>query len=206
MNMAALAPEIEKESGVKLRIVGFDTGQGLPSVEGFKDHPELWNPGDFTTNDRTALLKAIKGRAEIIWGDIGDTVGSFMDTVTAPICFISIDVDIYSATKSALRCLTCEPEKYTPAVSMYFDDVTFFFANRWAGELVAIDEFNSENQFRKIDRDRSLPGLRQIKADGWYEKMYVCNLLDHKTRQIPSGRQRLDIAEHFQFMNAQHLL
>src|SRR5262249_45710762 len=81
LNMIGIAPEIEKETGVGLRIVGFDTGQGLPSIQGYKDHPELWNPGDFAIEDRDALMRNLGGRAEMIWGDIAGTVGSFIDTV-----------------------------------------------------------------------------------------------------------------------------
>ena len=111
VNMIDLAPMIEKETGIDLRIVGFDTGQGLPSVQGYKDHPELWRAGDFATEDREALMRKLGGRAEIIWGDIADTIGPFTDSINsaAPLGFISVDLDIYSATTVALRCLTADP-------------------------------------------------------------------------------------------------
>ncbi|XSC45472.1 hypothetical protein ACF1BQ_005010 [Bradyrhizobium sp. RDT10] len=128
LNMADVAQLIQAETGVEFRIVGFDTGRGLPQVQGYRDHPEIWNPGDFAMEDRDALSRKLAGRAEIIWGDIADTVDAFTSAIDpeAPVGFVSIDVDIYSATKSALRCLTGRPEQYLPAVSMYFDDVGFF--------------------------------------------------------------------------------
>src|SRR6185437_9708208 len=91
LNMVSNAPLIEKETGVSLRIVGFDTGRGLLSVSGYKDHPELWNPGDFATEDRDAFMRRLGNRAEIIWGDIADTVMPFLETVnsSAPLGFIS---------------------------------------------------------------------------------------------------------------------
>jgi hypothetical protein len=46
-----------------------------------------------------------------------------------------IDVDAYSAAKAALGYLLGSPDKYNSAVAMWFDDVSFFFANEWAGEL-----------------------------------------------------------------------
>ena len=162
LNMIELAPMIEKETGIHFRIVGFDTGHGLPSVKGYKDHPELWRAGDFATEDRETLMRTLGGRADIIWGDIADTIGPFTDSINsaAPLGFISVDLDIYSATTMALRCLTGLPAKYNPGISMYFDDVSFFFANKWAGELAAISEFNEQHQLRKIGLDRSLPGRR----------------------------------------------
>jgi hypothetical protein len=207
LNMASLAPEIKKETGVELRIVGFDTGSGLPPVQGYKDHPEIWSPGDFVTEDRDRLLQELGGRAEIIWGDINDNIDSFIDAIdpSEPIGFISIDVDLYSATGAALRGLTKASEKYNPAISMYFDDVRFFFANKWAGELAAIAEFNAEHDLRKIDRDRSLPGHRPVKAESWYSQMYICHILDHEARQKPRARRELNIGCHADFMASQFL-
>lgn len=208
LNMIELAPLIERETGVRLRIVGFDTGKGLPAVEGYKDHPELWTPGDFTIEDREGLLHRLDGRAEMIWGDIAETVGSFAHAIdeAAPIGFVSIDVDIYSATTHALRCLTQSPEKYNPAVSLYFDDVGFFFANEWCGELAAISEFNAQHQLRKIGIDRSLPGRRPARAESWYSQMYVCHTLDHELRQKARSRHELTITEHQEFIAARHLI
>lgn len=207
LNMISLASAVEKETGVEFRIIGFDSGRGLPKVEGYKDHPEIWSSGDFATENRDSLVRKLNGRAEIIWGDIANSVGPFTDALdpAAPLGFISIDVDIYSAAKAALKCLTGRSEIYNPAVSMYFDDVSFFFANNWAGELAAIAEFNEEHAFRKIGRDRSLPGHRAVMAEGWYSAMYVCHILDHEARQKPRERQQLTIQAHADFMTSRHL-
>lgn len=207
LNMIHLAELITRETGVQFHIVGFDTGSGLPSVEGHKDHPEIWNPGDFATENRPALLKKLAGRGEIVWGDIADTIKPFTAQIDpkSPIGFMSVDVDIYSAAKAALSCLKSSPEMYLPAISVYFDDVSFYFANQWAGELAAISEFNAEVELRKIDRDRSLPGHRPIKATGWYQSMYVCHILDHPARQRPISRPQLTIKEHAEFMTSRFL-
>lgn len=207
LNMADLAELIQSETGIGIRVVGFDTGSGLPEVSGYKNHPEIWNTGDFAMEDRPSLMKALDGRAQIIWGDINQTVDGFTASVdsSCPIGFISVDVDIYSGTKAALRLMTGTPDKYIPAISMYFDDVSFFFANRWAGELAAIAEFNEENEHRKIDRDHSLPGRRPVKAESWYQTMHVCHVLDHPARQAPLKRDQLTIREHYEFMKDQSL-
>lgn len=206
-NMVGLAPMIEKETGIDLRIVGFDTGQGLPSVHGYKDHPELWRPGDFATEDREALMQKLSGRAEINWGDIADTIGPFTDSINdaAPLGFISVDLDVYSATTAALQCLTGRPENYNPGISMYFDDVNSLFANEWAGELAAIAEFNENHELRKIGLDRRLPGRRPLMSTNWYSKMYVCHVLDHEVRQNPRDRRQLAIGDHAEYMAARLL-
>lgn len=206
LNMVALAPLVKEETGINLRIVGFDSGEGLLSVNGYKDHPEIWNPGDFRTDDREQLLRKLADRAEIIWGDIANTVGPFIASVdaSAPLGFISVDVDLYSATKAALTCLLSDPSKYNPAVSMYFDDVSFFFANQWAGELCAIREFNEANDLRKIDHDRSLAGRQP--AARWHAAMYVCHIFDHEARQKPRPRHELAIGAHYKFLTSQFIV
>lgn len=77
LNMVDLAQVVSQETGVRFRIVGFDTGEGLPTVEGYKNHPEVWNPGDFAPESRPELIKKLSGRAEIIWGDIANTIQAF---------------------------------------------------------------------------------------------------------------------------------
>jgi hypothetical protein len=207
LNMIELAQLIRRETGIQIDVVGFDTGAGLPPFEGYKNHPELWSPGDFTMENRDELRRKIEGRAEMIWGDITETVGPFVSSLeeNAPLGFISVDVDIYSAAKSALTCLGGAPEKYLPAISMYFDDVRFFFANEWSGELLAIKEFNEQHQMRKIGLDHSLPGRRPGEAEGWYSSMYVCHVLDHEGRQKTRDRDQLTIGAHADFMASQFL-
>jgi hypothetical protein len=207
LNLIDLAGLVQAETGVTVRIVGFDTGQGLPLPNGHKDHPELWQGGDFATGDRDALVRTLGGRAEVIWGDIGDTVGPFIETLdaTAPLGFIAVDLDLYTSTRAALQCLTHRPDKYNPAISMCFDDVCSVFANEWSGELAAIAEFNDEHHARKIGIDRSLPGRRPVKAESWYSTMYVCHILDHEARQRPRMREALTIDAHDEFLSSRSL-
>jgi hypothetical protein len=202
LNMVELADLVQAKTGVEIRVVGLDTGAGLPTVDGYKDHPELWSVGDFTMTNKEELRRQVRGRAELIFGDIKDTVGGFVASLdeSAPLGFVSVDVDSYSGAKSALMSLLGKPELYTPAVSIYCDDVRFFFANRWCGELRAIEEFNDENLMRKIDQDRSLPGHRPSLHDRWYQSMFVCHILDHELRTSPKQRSGLSLQEHYEFM------
>jgi hypothetical protein len=195
MNMIGLAKQISVETQVEFRIVGFDSGEGLPKFNGYKDHPETWVVGDYPMPNRNELVKKIGRSAELMFGDIGDTVHRFISTLDdrAPLGFISVDVDLYTSAKSVLRCLTGQPELYNPAVGIYCDEVSFYVSNKWCGELAAIREFNIENDVRKIDIDRTLPGSRPFRDSCWYRSMFVCHVLDHEARnkQLPHGRLRL---------------
>ena len=209
LNMIHLAEKISKETGIEFDIFGFDTCEGLPEIKGYKDHPEIWSPGDFKMGDKDSLLKKINNKAELIVGDIKDTVDIFVDMLNSesPIGFIVVDVDIYSASKVAINCLLSKPDLYNPAVSIYFDDVVSFFANKWCGELAAIEEFNSENKLRKIDIDRSI-GMRptfHFLRRSWNEHMYVCHILDHDVRSKPVNRQSYAIDDHHDFLQKHNI-
>lgn len=200
-NMVQLAARIEHDTKVRFRIVGFDTGAGLPEIDGHKDHPEIWNPGDFPMVDKDALIASLEGRAEVIFGDVKDTIAPFTASLAAdcPIGFMSIDVDIYSATVQALRCLEGAADTKLPAVSVYLDDVDAYFANDWCGELAAVHEFNAAHDMRKIGPDRSLAQRPEQRTD-WYSRMYVAHMLDHPARQRPRDRKALTIDEHMKMI------
>jgi hypothetical protein len=202
LNMASLKTLIEEETKVNIRVFGFDTGKGLPPVTGHKDHPELWGPGDFSMGDPAELRKKLAGRAELVLGDIAETIGPFRDSLTAdaPLGFVSIDVDIYSGTVSALQALTGDSSKYLPAISFYFDDVGSYFSNVAAGELCAIAEHNEQFPLRPIDIDRSLPGWQRPQTASWYKHMYVAHILDHPARMSPQARRPLGLADHMRHM------
>ena len=91
LNMTEAARLIENETGVSFNVVGFDTGAGLPDIVGFRDHPEIWNSGDFAMEDRDDLLRKLNGRAQVIWGDIAfKAIGRSRRTIipSEPIGFI----------------------------------------------------------------------------------------------------------------------
>ena len=204
INMTQLAELIEAETGVKFRVVGFDTGAGLPAPSGYKDHPELWSSGDFSMGDPDLLRRRLAGKAELVIGDIKDTIGAFTRTLTTdcPLGFVSIDVDIYSGTVAALQGLLGQCEAYLPAISFYLDDVASYFSNEACGELCAVDEHNAAYPQRPIYSDKSLPRGRFEPFADWYRSMYVGHILDHPYRNHARERGSLSLQDHLKFMAA----
>lgn len=202
INMADVAAMVTDATGVRFRVVGFDTGAGLLPPGGPKDHPELWSGGDFAMQDPAELRRRLDGKAELILGDIAETIEPFVDTLTpdCPLGFVSIDVDVYSATVSALKGLCGPPERYLPAVSCYFDDILFYFANEACGELAAIAEHNLAHPQRPVHPDRSLPGWRPASYAPWYRAMYVAHFLDHPFRNAPRDRKTMSLEDHLAFV------
>lgn len=205
--MLDLKERIETETGIEVRVVGFDHGEGLPEFEGHKDHPELWVPGDFAMVNMDELKQKIAGRGELIIGDVKDTIDSFRDQLSpdSPVGFISVDVDLYSAAVSCLKVFDGPPELYIPGVSVFLDDVSMYFANRWCGELAAVEEFNQAHSLRKIDGDRSLPGNRPLKNMNWYDRMYVCHILDHELRTKTRTQEQISVIDNYRYMTENYL-
>src|ERR1700677_83690 len=112
LNMMELAELVRAETGVEIRVIGLDTGEGLPTIDGYKDHPEIWSVSDFNMTNKGDLLRRVGDRAELIFGDIKDTIGDLVASLdeSAPLGFISVDVDIYSGAKSSLKALLGKPE------------------------------------------------------------------------------------------------
>ena len=157
LRMTNLAERLSAQSGVNISVLGFDSAEGLPAPEDYRDHPELFGEGDYPMQDFDSLKSELNGRAELIIGDIRKIENlNHILASSIPLGFVSIDVDVYTSSKSALKLIAdSSPESLLPTVGLHFDDVWSEWGyNRFAGELLSIDEINVEYPLRKIDRDR----------------------------------------------------
>lgn len=193
-NLITLAQMIKKETNVNIRIAGFDTGKGMPISNDFRDHPDKYQEGDYPMVNEQELKNNIKGKAELILGDIENTVEKFTKKLTprCPIGFISIDVDTYTATVSSLKLFKEKnSEVYLPMVFSYFDDSgSRSHFSKFTGELLAIDEFNTNSEMRKIDIDRGVRNSHpNLNWQSWFERMFVTHIFDHSSRYRKSKRQ-----------------
>ena len=71
---------------------------------------------------------------------------------------------------------------------LYLDDITFASHNRWCGELLAVEEFNHRNGWRKIERYRFLAHERLFRRSMWIDQIYNVHILDHPYRSTPRDR------------------
>lgn len=143
--------------------------------------------------NKELLSKVLPENAELIIGDLKNTVPAFRERLSAdsPIGFVSIDVDYYSSAKEALNLLLGDAQNYLPETLIYLDDIHEYSHNVWCGELLAIEEFNAENKMRKIDRYTFLKSKRIFKNAPWIEHMFVLHVLDHPIRQNLRTRQEI---------------
>jgi hypothetical protein len=193
-----LAESISKEVGVGISVLGFDSGKGMPPPVDYRDLPHVWGQGFYQMD--VGALRAKLGRAELVLGDVGETVPK---TVGAgrhpPIGFVSFDLDYYSSTKAAFRMFDFPASTRLPRVYCYFDDITgpeIACMNEYVGELLSIKEFNDEHGRMKISKVVSLWTERE-RPNSWNEKIYVCHDFDHPTyttNVMPDGDEYRQIA------------
>lgn len=195
LNMADVARQVSRVTGVEFEIYGFDTGKGMPPPQSALDHPELYQAGDFIM-DVDRLQASLPSNVHLIIGPIETTVPRFVETVSpsAPIGFMSLDVDYYCSSKDALQVLTGPAENYLPRTFVYVDDLEDPSHNSFCGEQLAVVEFNADQKFRKIELHQFLRRSRVFQRAPWIDHMYTLHVLDHPTRTLlDQGRNSFDL-------------
>lgn len=186
LTLQSEAEAVERETGIRIKVYGFDAGpQGLPAFIGdYRDHPDAWHPGDFPM-DESALRSRLTNRTTLILGNVRDTIqGFFKDFQPPPIGFVSFDLDLYSSTRDALQIFCIPDKRMLWHVPLYFDDIEFLFNHKFAGELLAIDEFNEKSNRVKIDRWYGVRLGRPFPERPFLEKLYVAHDLEAISKVI----------------------
>lgn len=171
---------LEPHFGVQVDIYGFDTGAGLPKPQDYRDIPNTYAEGEYVM-DSDMLRKRLK-KSQLKLGLVEDTIDDFIRSRPAPMAFFSIDLDYYHATMAALRLLEAPFDSLLPRVWCYFDDIMGPTKCEFTGERLAISDFNSSHEMRKIAPIVGLPWALpgQFFHQVWLRKMYLTHIFDHK--------------------------
>jgi hypothetical protein len=185
-----IAEAVERETGIAIEVVGFDSGEGMPTVPfDYRDHTDWWIPRDYPM-DVASLESRLKPRTRLVLGPVAENVRRFIEENEVPIGFVSFDLDYYSSTKDAFPLIFSPKRKMLRRTPLYFDDIDFFFNHRFAGELLAIDEFNATVEDVRIDRWRGVRKQRPFPEASWLRKMYVAHDIAAITRFRPDRPAR----------------
>lgn len=170
-DLCTVSTNLQKEFGVEIEVVGFDTGSGLPEILDYRDHPEIWSQGDFSMAYK---IPDFPTDAKLYLGDVKHTVHKFVENFDNVLGFVALDLDLYSSTVSAMPLFEMSPEKYLPATPVYVDDINVSITyNPWCGEALALSEFNQTHNFRKFEE----------KNQNWkISNFFVFHVLDHPIR------------------------
>jgi hypothetical protein len=181
------AAAVERETGVSIQVYGFDTGTGLPDLCGdYRDHPDFYKVGDYPSAV-DAIRSRLTSRTTLIIGDVRETVEGFVtETQKAPLGFVVIDVDFYISTMDALKVLSHPRRNVLHRVVLYFDELDLDFFHQWAGEFLAINDFNAQNAHVKIDKWHGVHKLRPFPENPKLLGMYVAHDLEAISRVVLS--------------------
>jgi hypothetical protein len=147
--------KIEKVLDIKIKVIGFDTGSGLPSTTSKEDLPFFWKSGDYT-NQNLGELENENECVKIYEGNIQTTLDKFISENKTKIGLIIFDLDLYSSTKIFLNQITkfSKLNLLMPRVFCYFDDlfVADYCLDDMNGEPLAISEFNNQSNELKLGK------------------------------------------------------
>lgn len=171
--MQGHADRVEQLTGVKVRVFGFDTGEGLPPPLDYRDLPYVWQEAHFRMDQEA--LRARLGRAELVLGLVENTVAGFAAShAPPPIGAISFDLDYYSSTMAAFGIFDIGQEFRLPRIFCYFDDIlssNLGHVGPSTGVPLAIDEF------RRAHPQMALDALTHLEFDyapvrRWHRQIY----------------------------------
>lgn len=170
---------------LRIDVVGFDAGTGLPAPVDYRDVPYKWN-AEFYKMDVDKLRASLKNSTTLIIGDVAETIPRYHPVL--PIGFIAFDLDYYSSTAAALGLLEGDDfARWLPRIAAYFDDLETI---AWIGEHLAIAEWNSKSDDRKIGQVTGVRNLIPGFAE-WADWMFEVHLFRHPlyTRQLIANDQ-----------------
>jgi hypothetical protein len=192
MNMCLISEKVSSVTGVDIKVFGFDTGAGMPPPRDYRDHPDMYQAGEFPL-DVERLRRKLPPNGQLVLGNVSDTVPRFLAehvTDDRPIGFVDLDVDYYSSSVDALKLLQGDARCYLPVTLLYVDDIHHDGHNPFAGELLAIREFNERSPFRKICRPEFLENQRVFRRAAWLKHIFYLHVMDHPTRSVVAKRAR----------------
>jgi hypothetical protein len=199
VNLEMHAGEVSKLTGIEIQIFGFDTGQGLPPPNDYRDLPYHWRPGFFAMD--TKQLKAKLTRSQLVLGNIAETLPHFVrDYDPAPIGAIILDLDYYSSTRDAIKLFELHRTNLLPRGFIYFDDIVgdeVSLFSEYSGQLLAIGEFNASHDMQKICKTTYL--TKTPYPETWHHQIYIyhdfdspdyCRFVSEEIQQLPLSAAR----------------
>ena len=117
------------------------------------------------------------GGASLVLGNVEETVPRFFEEPGHPAGRLHRlrSPSVLVLTAHVLRIFGLPGRRTLDHVPLYFDDTEHSISHRFAGELLAIDEFNRASDHVKIDRWRGLGGDRPFPEAAYLRKMYMAH-------------------------------
>jgi hypothetical protein len=170
---------VGRRLGVELTVAGFDIGSGVPEPDDPRDMPQMYVPGLYQM-DLDATRARLEG-AELLIGEVRETVSRFLAQEPAPVGFAAFDFGSYSGTLDALGFLAAPPRLLLPRVHCYVANILGFTYGDCVGERAAIAEYNNRTDSRPLSPMFGLCHYvpRRFRNASWPERYYMAHVFDH---------------------------
>lgn len=176
------AKYLSSRHGLRIDVVGFDSGEGMPRPADYRDQPFRWDSG-FYQMDEGALRDRLTS-SSLILGDVGTTVPKWVEENRerlreAPVGFVSFDLDYWSSTMASFELFRLEDSSHLlPRIACWLDDIVFSIPS--IGELQAVADFNSE-----APSSRSIGQINGLRAGvpfdpPWADQLFEAHIFDHQ--------------------------
>lgn len=129
-------------------VYGFDAERELPKPQDYRDLPNIFFDEQYPM-DRKELEKRLR-RARLKLVLVEQIVPDFLASSPAPIAFVSVALDLYSATKSAFKIFEMNERLLLLRVLCYCDDILGYTYGDYNGERLAMSDFNARFSMRKF--------------------------------------------------------
>lgn len=184
--MEHIAERCEEMIGIGIDVFGFDTGTGYTALHDYRDMPYKLIEGYYPC-DKEELQKRLH-RATMKYGLVKETVESLIHSPIAPVGFVGFDFSIYSATRDALRIFEANYDLLLPRVPCSFRSAIGKDRCEYTGELLAISEFNSQHEMRKVCAIRGMNYFIPRQFDGhWTQWLFTLHIFDHPLYNVPDA-------------------
>jgi hypothetical protein len=189
--LEAIKAEVERQLPIRVRIVGFDMGSGLPAPVDYRDLPYHWK-GGFYEMDVAALQSRLTS-SRLVLGPVAETLSAFIadPPVDAPVGMISFDLDYYSSTVAAFDVFRLPDEAILPRVMCYMDDIAAgaeWFSD-YTGVRLAIREFNERSDTKKLS---PCYDFVEFGFERWQEKVMIYHDFAHTRYNTYVGDEQQD--------------
>ncbi|PND57592.1 hypothetical protein CRM90_11410 [Mycobacterium sp. ENV421] len=190
--LEAIKAEVERQLPIRVRIVGFDMGSGLPAPVDYRDLPYFWSGGFYAMD--VPALKARLTSSTLMLGPVAETLTTFLENppVSAPVGMVVFDLDYYSSTVAAFEIFHSSPDRaILPRVMCVFDDIvgTQQMYSDFTGERLAIRELNEMSANRKLS---PCYDFGEFGYQRWQEQVMVYHNFDHGRYTEYVGHENMD--------------
>jgi hypothetical protein len=189
--LEAIKAEVERHLPIRVRIVGFDMGSGLPTPLDYRDLPYHWKGGFYEMD--VPLLQSRLNSSSLVLGPVAETISSFVENPPreAPVGMISFDLDYYSSTVQAFDIFKLPQEAILPRVMCYMDDIAGGAEcySDFTGVRLAIRELNDRSATRKLS---PCYDFDEFGYERWQEKVLIYHDFEHSRYSTYVGDELQD--------------